>query len=361
MFSDGFTPNKARKFMLQNALQVNAGGIDPRASFAARPPSPGWEQIAPPENPQNYAWAWFKPPQVPHGLILRVPDELYATNPQLAAQWTLRKLLWVAGIDPSCVATWHIQGAVYDAMNGASPLLDAPIPPPITGIDPQIVVAIQPPMMVPPMVPAMMPPQAPHMMPAPAVPVAMSQATPAPSNLPPGPLEEIFMDIETDWRAAVEIERDLVRLRKQLIDMMGRLKNLNRDLTPLERIHSNNQDRKDWVDARRWLRDSESKCWRCTKDHDIGDTSAAGQRKWFEETFEKFVVPRIPFDNMEQAHREFVNHRKLVQTLHNNMSNAYSMAGIDGERRAQSVLARIAVKIREATNRKNFLGVILDK
>jgi len=42
------------------------------------------------------------------------------------------------------------------------------------------------------------------------------------------------------------------------------------------------------------------------------------------------------------------------------MSNAYSFATLDGERKAQQVLNRIQTKVREASNKKNFLGVILD-
>jgi hypothetical protein len=189
----------------------------------------------------------------------------------------------------------------------------------------------------------------------PLTPVPNSAASSTPASL-----AEIYKSIELDWVASLEIERDLTRLRKQLIDMMARLKTLNRDLTPPERLYSSNQDKKDWQDARRWLRDSSTKCWRCIKDHDIGDTSSAGQRKWFEETYQNIILPRKPFDGLQQASRDFEGYRKLVQTLHNTMSTTHSMAAIDGERRAQAVLARIAQKVREATNKKNFLGVILD-
>jgi hypothetical protein len=42
------------------------------------------------------------------------------------------------------------------------------------------------------------------------------------------------------------------------------------------------------------------------------------------------------------------------------MSNAHSYASLDGERKAQQVLNRIQQKVREASNKKNFLGVMLD-
>jgi hypothetical protein len=341
---------KARKLMNQNVLQGNPADLDARAVFAARPPSPTWERVAPADCPQNAIWFWIKPPHVPHGLILRIPDEIYLSYPQLAAAWSMRKLLLTVGIDPACVAGWQLAGVAYDAMNGTSPFLDAAIPRPMPGMDPQIVVTVQPPLVMPIAMAPLVPQSAPQ-------PVAATQ-----SNTPstPGSIGELYDRIETDWAATREIEKDLTRLRKSLVDMMARLKTLNRDLTPPERLYSTIQDKKDWTDARRWLRDSSSRCWRCIKDHDIGDTSSAGQRKWFEETYQQFVIPRRPHDNLQQAQWDFENYRKLVQTLHNAMSNALSMAAIDGERRAQTVLARIAAKVREATNRKNFLGVIVD-
>lgn len=337
--------------MNQNGLHGNVAVADARATFAARPPSPSWERVAAADNPQNLIWVWFKPASMPHGLILRIPDELYVSAPQLAALWTMRKLLLTAGIDPASVATWQLQGAVYDAMGGTSPFLDAGVPRPMPGMDPHIVVTIHAPvMMMPQMMPAAPMASLPQMMP-PQQPAATSV---------PSALVEIYESIELDWVASLEIERDLTRMRKSLIDTMARLKTLNRDLTPPERLYSSNQDKKDWVDARRWLRDSSTKCWRCIKDHDIGDTSSAGQRKWFEETYQNVILPRKPFDGLQQAQRDFEGYRKAVQTLHNTMSNTLSMAAIEGERRAQAVLARIAQKVREASNKKNFLGVILD-
>jgi hypothetical protein len=173
-------------------------------------------------------------------------------------------------------------------------------------------------------------------------------------------LLEAYEHVEQDWRSSQDTEKDLARLRQQLLDMMGRLKTLNRDLTGPERVHSNNQEKKDWQQARRMLRDCTNRLWKCVKAHDIGYTSSAGQRRWFEETYEKYIAPRRHFDGFLDADRAFGTYRKIVTTLHIEMSNALSIAQLDGERRAQQVLARIAEKIREAGNRKNFLGVMLD-
>ena len=176
----------------------------------------------------------------------------------------------------------------------------------------------------------------------------------------PAHLLEAYEHVEQDWRACEEAEKDLARLRQQCLDMMGRLKVLNRDLTGPERIHSTNQEKKDWLHARRMLRDCTNRLWKCVKAHDIGYTSSAGQRRYFEEVYDKYIAPRRHFEGFVEADRAFGTYRKIVTTLQIDMSNAISIAQLDGERRAQQILARIAEKIREAGNRKNFLGVILD-
>lgn len=374
---------------------------DGRSAFAERPASQAWERLFLPESPQNYVWAWFKPVTAPQGLILRIPDETYRERPEFAAQWTMRKLLLAAAIEPVAVSAWLFQGISYPGMNGASPYLDAPLPMPVAGASPDIAVYIQsapvfngpllaggpigglPHYAMPPMVPMMPVPQ----LPGGALPMAINvshavngaplfQAT-SPNGLMPGqnvpstgagqpaqPLDattaDIYERIEADWNSSNEMEKDLTRLRKQLVDVLGRLKTLNRDLNGPERVHSNNQDKKDWQDARRGLRDATNRVWKYLKAHDIGDTSNAGKRVWFEEIYRKQIAPRKPFKELMATARAFESHRKTITTLHGDMSNAYSYASIDCERKALQVLNRIQTKVREASNKKNFLGVILD-
>ena len=317
------------------------------AAFAERGPSQAWEQVRLGGGPQEFVWVWFKPAHVPQGLMVRAPDEAFQGA---APPPALRAILQAAGIDPASIWVWYLYGVAYDAMQGTNPLLDAPIPAPPAGVEPTIVIYMPAPA-GDPMQPAAYP--AAGVMPAPVVlaPVAADESVNA---------TELFERMETDWNAAQELEKDLTRLRKQLVDMMTKVKALNRDLTPQERLHGNNQDKKDWQDARRWLREGANRLWRCIKEHDIGDTSTAGQRNRFENTYRQYVVPRVPFDGVLQAQRDFESYRKSLQTLHNNMSTAHSIASLDGERRAQQILNRIAAKIREASTKKNFLGVIAD-
>ncbi len=377
---------------------------DPRERFVRRPPSQAWETITAADRPANSVWAWFKPPAFPNGLILRLsPEAFQAAGP--VGQWTRRQLLLAADVDPVCVLLWRVNGAAFPGAHGTNPLLDLPVPAPMPGTDPNIAVTVALPNLpaFPPGVPAtgsvangnappagmpmgafapgampMMPGTpvmpAPAMlgpaMPGPGMPAGMS---PMPMGVPGGPmmgkepiipapahLLEAYEHVEQDWRSCQDTEKDLARLRQQLLDMMGRLKTLNRDLTGPERVHSNNQEKKDWTHARRMLRDCSNRLWKCVKAHDLGYTSSAGQRRWFEETYEKYIQPRRHFDGFLEADRAFGTYRKIVTTLHIEMTNALSIAQLDGERRAQQILARIAEKIREAGNRKNFLGVVLD-
>jgi hypothetical protein len=389
---------------------------DPRERFVRRPPSQGWEAIAAADRPPNTAWVWFKPAAVPAGLILRIAPEAFQTAAP-AAQWTLRQLLLAADVDPAAAIMWRVNGVAFPAVGGTNPLLDLPVPAPVPGTDPNIVVAMALPAV--PMMPVPMPPNgnrvaganlvtatnpvaaavngnaqkgtaaapmlppggfgAGHMMPVMPVPVGQPML-PIPVGAPPLPnvlghtggrkqepvipapahLMEAYEHVEQDWRSCQDTEKDLARLRQQLLDMMGRLKALNRELTGPERVHSTNQEKKDWQHARRMLRDCSNRLWKCVKAHDIGYTSSAGQRRWFEATYEKYIAPRRHFDGFADADRAFGAYRKIVTTLHIEMTNSLSIAQLDGERRAQQVLAKIAEKVREAGNRKNFLGVMLD-
>jgi hypothetical protein len=366
---------------------------DPRERFAQRPASQAWEPLASSDRP-NTAWVWFKPLAVPNGLILRLaPEAFLAAAP--AAQWTMRQLLQAADVDASCVVAWHVNGAAFPAAGGTNPLLDLPIPAPMPGADPNIVVTAALPAM-----PVIIPPGSPvpagngqvaigangsHAAPIPigafppmagmpVVPMPMIAVPPGAAPLGPAAakrkqepmipapahLMEAYEHVEQDWMACKEAEKDLSRLRQQCLDMMGRLKALNRDLTGPERVHSTNQEKKDWLHARRMLRDCTNRLWKGVKAHDIGYTSSAGQRRWFETTYEKYIFPRLYFEGFLDADRAFGSYRKVITTLHIEMSNSLSIAQLDGERKAQQVLARIAEKIREAGNRKNFLGVMLD-
>ncbi|TXT37244.1 MAG: hypothetical protein FD138_717, partial [Planctomycetota bacterium] len=266
------------------------------------------------------------------------------------------RLLQVAGVDPACVAMWSCFGMSYPGMSGANPLLDQPIPTPGQGGVAEIIVVISaPPMMAPPMsyMPAVMP------MAAPMLGGATSPMHAVASTFN-GTQTELFERLEVEWTAVIDIEKDLERLRKLLVDLGTRLKILNRDLNSDERLYSSREDKQDWQDARRFLRDGDTKLRACVKEFDIGDPSSAGYRRGLEQAYTQFIVPRIPFNGLESMLGQYEAHRKMVMTLQGKMNTAYLGAVQNGERRAQQVLARIAGKVREAGNKKTALGVALD-
>jgi hypothetical protein len=325
---------------------------DPTANFVARPPSQAWEALNWANDPQQPVWVWFKPPAVPQGLALRVPEETWRTSPHLQ-YLTLRRLLQAAGIDPGTVAMWHFGGMAYPGMNGTSPLLDQPIPAPAPGVVAEFMVVINVPMLMPPPM-NFMPPMNSMAMPMAAAPMHSAVATPT------GNQAELFERLEIEWAAVLDIERDLDRLRKMLVDLSSRLKILNRDLNSDERLYSSREDKQDWQDARRFLRDGETRLRASIKEFDIGDPSSAGYRRALEQIYAQFVAPRVPYKGLEFALGQFEAHRKMVMTLQGKMNSVYLAAVSNGERRAQQVLNRIAGKVREAGTKKTTLGVMLD-
>jgi len=313
--------------------------------FLFRPPSQTWEQVLIGDGSKRFVWMWFKPPTVPQGLIIRVPED---NSP--AHGLTLRSVLPFAGVDPTWVVMWQVYGMTYPGMNGTNPLLDQSIPAPVVGQDPSIVIFVGTPqpsfMPIPPMIPlASMPITSP----------VGQTATSIQDNA-----AEVLERLDIEWNAAMDVEKDLDRLRKMLVDMMSRLKSLNRDLNPDERLYSSREDKQDWLDARRFLRDSDNRLRAAVKEFDIGDPSSAGHKRYYEGLHAQFVVPRVPFDGMEQALIGFEFYRKLLTTLHGKMNSVYLAAQSNAERRAQMVLARIANKVREASNKKTALGVVMD-
>jgi hypothetical protein len=308
---------------------VLATGRSP--SFAQHPPSATWERVVVLQTPELAVWAWYKLPQQPHGMIFKLTPDVWlpiATMQPL----TLRQLLSSIDVEPAAVMAWSLYGVPYDAMAGTSPFFDQPIPPPLPGVEPDITVFIG------------------------------AGSAPAQEN-GPSPLaaeqvgttncERLLDAIAWDWDSAVKLERQMVEARKKLVAMTNRLNILNRDLTPEENAAADRLDKSDWQDARRWLRDGVSELSRCIKQHDVGETSLAGKRDWFKQIYEQSIRPRRSFDGLSQAQREFEMYRKRCQTLLSAMQTALGDATSEGERRAATVLARIASKMRQARTKKS--------
>jgi hypothetical protein len=293
--------------------------------FAVRTPSANWEQISLwPNGP--FIWLWIKPPVVPNGLVIRIPDETHvAQSSDERGPLNMRLLLAAIGLDAATVSLWYQYGTPCEGQNGSSPLFDQPLPPHPAGADPQIVVMVD--------------------MPAAGTTLVGEPALGVTS------LVKIFDEMEADWYAVQLLEKQLLLARKQLTNSLGRLTALDRDLSPEERLHGDRQDRSDWQEVRRALKDAATKLSRYVKEHDVGETSAAGKKMWFSEVYHKVVVPRQAVDGLVPLHREFESYRKRLQILLQNMQLSNTNIAQDAERKAQQLLSRIGSRARSAQNK----------
>jgi hypothetical protein len=303
-----------------------------RAGFTLRAPSTAWEQISLGPGP-DFFWIWFKPPIAPQGLILRIPPETYRGALHGAGpageSLSLRKLLRAAGIDPQIVSLWYLYGVPCESRGGTAPTFDQPLAEPAAGADPNIVVLVD--------------------APGPAIPPA--EYAPATKAAMSANLVQVFDEMEADWFACQVLEKQLLLARKQLTTALVRLAALDRDLSPEERLHGDRQDKSDWQEVRRSLKDAATKLNRYVKEHDVGETSAAGKKVWFTEVFRKFVEPKRPCEEIFELHREFEAYRKRLQLLLQNMGLAHTNVAQEAERRAQQVISRLISRARTAQHK----------
>jgi len=314
--------------------------------FAGRPASQGWEAVKCREMPSASVWVWYKPPHLPLGLVVNIPDATYAAFAAHHSVITMRMVMRWLQLPAGCVWQWMQHGQTHDGQQGSSPQFDQPLSAAAPGSDSGIGVVIYPP------IPPMMPPHAGAPMatvPTSAPPPGASPpAAAAPAGAEQTEHGDIFEIIAWEYKSIEKTERDLGLCRKKLSDIMSRLGSLNRDLNHEEMMHSDSGQKQAWQDARRALRDAHTRVSRNLKDCDVGDATSVAKRDWMEKTYETYIEPRVYFDGIDQAHREFEGYRKLVQTLLVNMNTAYAAASADGERRAQQILSQIAAKVRRA-------------
>ena len=303
-------------------------------TFAHRPPSVTWEPFPLPEL-GTALWVWFKPPQAPLDILVQIPGDVSVAY---GAQLTLERIVAGCGLPPNQLRGWTVQGMTYELSPETAPFLKQPLPASQTPIAIHVhpaAAAAAPPAM--PMVP-------PAAMPMPGQPVAPQPTAPVDPNVN---TEVLFQKMDSDWQAILQLETQMGLIRKQLNMSQGRLKSMNRDLNIDEAMAADNQDKRDWQDARRWLRDAGAATSRAIRDCDIGDTSAAGNRNRFEQIYNEIVVPRKPVPDLSRLQFEFESHRKTVQSVVLKMQSAASGTVREAEQRAQQVLSRIAAKVRK--------------
>lgn len=261
----------------------------------------------------------------PTGVMAQIPPETFQEIPG-SRPLSLRKVADALGVDPREVTAATVYGMPVDGQQGAGPCWEFRLTTPAPGGDATIGLYL-----------------------------AALAAVPQPA-LPGGPVAsgrtgqtgglEILARMDVAWNACLQIEVQLAAVAKQLTGMMGRLNGLNRDLSSEEFRLADQQDKREWQEARRWLRDIVNRVARVLKDFTVGLTSDAGRRSGYEALYKQHVVPRRPGEGLEQAERDFEMYRKSLQTLLNHMVAVHGTASQDGERRAQMILGRIAAKVR---------------
>ena len=297
--------------------------------LAHKAPSVNWEPVALDSTGQLVIWVWFRPPNMPYGLMLVVPPALFA-DPQIHPLLTLRQLIALTGVNEERILYWTFSGMTYDAAGGSSPLLDQLLPSPPAGTNLDFSVWIEPPAMAVPLAAAPM-----------MAPLHVTAATGGSDSD-----ARLLEAIESTWNAILQMETRVSSIRKELGSNLSRLNSLNRDLNSDERRTCDSKDIQAWADARRWLRDSISTLTRSVKEIDVGTTSGAGQRHKFEEIYRKYAVPRRPFAGLAQSVNEFESYKKTVQNVLASAQANIARAGRDAEQRANAVLTRISAKMR---------------
>ena len=299
--------------------------------FAQRSPSTGWEPVGLSATGQPVVWGWFKPVHAPSTVAFNVPLPVWS-QPEQAACITIRRLTEAAGLD--ALQGWTVFGQNYACDQQTLAYLDLPLPAPPAGVEP-LIVLWSPMVAVPPAMPAMLPAGAGGYLPASAAASSVSANAAA-----------LFDQMQYHWSGIQQIETELRRARMQLEQAASRLSSLNRDLSADEANSADNNDKKDWQDARRWLRDGAAGLTRSIKEIDVGVVSGAGQRHRFEDLMKTYVQPRVTFPGMEQSAIDFEMFHKSAKNVLNAAQTALSKGGADAERRANAVLQRISIKAR---------------
>ena len=302
--------------------QPQPNSVDCRIAFTQRAPSTTWEYVSLPTNPPLQLLAWFKAAHLPTAVALQVPPE--ALSFQIG--FSIRQILQAIGIDAAAVPVCSLFGYSFPGDGGVSAYFDHVVAGPPAGADPNIVIYVEPPQVA-------------------------AIATP-PTAAIDSQTREIFKSLERDWKWSQQAERQLAGLTKQLQDMQTRLKNMNRDLSPDERMCSSRQDHDDWRDARRFLRESSARIGKYIKEMMAGETVYAGKRQWFEQIHRDHVASQTPFSGMAEACTEFEYFRRTLQNLCDRMQSVYNLAQMEGIQRAQSVLSRIAGKVASGKSKR---------
>ena len=329
--------------------------------YFSRQTSSQWEPLWLAQIPQMPLWIWCRPAALANGFQIVIPDTLIAAFPR-TLPFSLADILGHLALPSYALKAVSFYAQNWYAAVHCLPALGNPLPTPTAAMRAEISVLI-------------------HETDAPALPYPPT----APVSVgfqhddESGADDPFEMDLESDtepltdslmvqrieaaWKSALQIERQLTGLRQKLSSIQTVLGKMDRELTADERVASDREDRDEWNDVRRWLRDLQTKCHREIKSFDVGMTSGAGVRNSLEQSFLNQIEQRKGTADLAAMRREFEKYRKDMVSLQRSMTATLQSASQNGTQRAQRVLGRIAGKIREmrARNREPIAGTNMDR
>lgn len=327
--------------------------------YFSRHPSSQWEPLWLSQIPQIPLWIWCRPSALSSGFHVVIPASMSVAFPKLLP-FSLADILGHLAIPPQALSDVSFYGQNWYAAAECLPALGNPLPTPTAEMKAEISVLIHEPVAS----------AFPYPLTAPAAvdsqpefePEAEVADDPFETDLESEtePLTDSLMvqRIEAAWKSALQIERQLTGLRQKLSSIQTSLGKMDRELTADERVASDREDRDEWNDVRRWLRDLQTKCHREIKTFDVGMTSGAGVRNSLEQSFMNQIEQRKANADLFALRREFEKYRKDMASLQRSMTVTLQSASQNGTQRAQRVLGKIAGKIREmrARNREPIAG-----
>lgn len=308
-------------------------------AFSQRPASVQWEPLAIARIPGLTLWAWYRPQHLPSGVTISIPAEVIGAYPN-GMPFTVNDLLVSAGVAPNQFQAVSLFGAAWQPGAMFAAYLNHAVPMIAPGAPAEIGLSFHEQIMMPQAYAPM------AAMPAMVGGEDFGVEEPAPTSK-----AQLYDRIESSWKAAVQMERQMTGTRKKLSGILNSLNKLDRELTPEERLSADREDKDNWEDARRWARDLASKCHREIKQFDIGMTSSAGRRNGIQQIFEQIIEPRRPCNDLEAHHRDFQTYRKDMTNLQRAMTSAAQAASQNGTQRSQRVLSSIQKKIQERRRR----------
>lgn len=227
-------------------------------TFADRPPSTGWATLKYKGEP--VADVWFKPADAPSGLTFRlVPGQ----------PLTVETLLKAVGVSIDEVDGWRIEG-----VEDPDPRPPLPLSETVLTVHVRTITSVE----------------------------TTPEPTPTTVDVPP----EKWQDLEVRWKAVLGLETGIDALRLGMESLRLELESSSRrGLSVEEKTHALQADVAQWTKAKSRIHHALPKLREFV--HRATWATAVPERKRLDEVIRTYVVPRVPFAEIDQV-REQVEH-----------------------------------------------------